>query len=185
MKIETARFGEVDVPEERLIQFVEPILGFEESGSYVLLEHAEDSPFNWLQSAQEPELAFVVTHPKLFNIDYDVSIPDEIVERLSLSAPEDVLILNIVNIPAENPSLMTANLLGPVVINQNQGIAMQVVLHESSYSTKTRLIPDPSGTGAMTMETSVTDNNDDHDPSPPPRGKADNVLTFRSPERGA
>jgi flagellar assembly factor FliW len=144
MKIETVRFGEVDVPDERVIQFVEPILGFEDSESYILLDHAPDSPFHWLQSVQDPDLAFVVTHPKLFNLPYDITLTDEVGDKLALTNPDDVLILNIVNIPADDPAGMTANLLGPIVINQNSGRAMQVVLNDNTYSTKVRLIPDTS-----------------------------------------
>lgn len=142
MKIQTARFGEVEVPTERLICFVEPILGFEDSRRYVLLDHADESPFHWLQSADDPELAFVVTHPKLFGLDYEIVLSDELTEQLELKTGEDALVLTIVNIPSDNPARMTANLLGPVIINQNLRKAMQVVLNETHYSTKTRLLPD-------------------------------------------
>lgn len=140
--IQTARFGEVEVEESRVIQFVEPILGFSDSHRYVILDHAEDSPFKWLQSADDPELAFVVTNPKLFGIDYEFALSDEMAERLSLTNAEDALVITIVNIPQEDPSAMTTNLLGPIVVNQASCTALQVVLHESGYSTKTRLIPD-------------------------------------------
>ena len=138
--IQTARFGDVPVEEDRILQFVQPILGFQDSHRYILLDHAEDSPFKWLQSADEPELAFVVTNPKLFGIDYEFSIPDETVGRLGIEKPEDVVVLTIVNIPQSNPSEMTANLLGPVLINQNNRQAMQVVLSDAGFSTKTRLL---------------------------------------------
>jgi flagellar assembly factor FliW len=142
MKIETARFGEVEVADDRLIDFVEPVLGFEESRQYVLLDHAENSPFNWLQSVNDPDLAFVVTHPKLFGIEYEVVLSDAVMDQLSITSGEDVLVLTIVNIPADNPARMTANLMGPIVINQVLRKAMQVVLGDSDYSTKTRLVPD-------------------------------------------
>jgi flagellar assembly factor FliW len=154
--INTSRFGEVEIAEDRVIRFAAPILGFEDSHRYVLLDHAEDSPFKWLQSADDPELAFVVTSPKLFGIEYEFVISDETAGQLSLTTAEDALVLTIVNIPQEDPGKMTANLLGPVVINQNIRIAMQVVLNDTNYSTKTRLIPDdvlhqsaksPSGSG--------------------------------------
>ncbi len=140
--IQTARFGEVSVDEERVIQFIEPILGFSDSARYVILDHAEDSPFKWLQSADDPELAFVVTNPKLFGIDYEFALSDETAEHLTLHSAEDALVMTIVNIPQEDPSKMTTNLLGPIVVNQASRKALQVVLHDSGYSTKTRLIPD-------------------------------------------
>ena len=140
--VNTARFGEVSVDEERVIHFVEPILGFEKTRRYVILDHSEDSPFKWLQSADDPELAFVVTNPKFFGIDYEFTLSDETVTQLQLESVEDTVVLTIVNIPQEDPSKMTTNLLGPIVINQKFCKAMQVVLHDTQYSTKTRLIPD-------------------------------------------
>lgn len=140
--VQTARFGDVAVEQERIIQFVEPILGFSDTHRYVILDHAEDSPFKWLQSVEDPELAFVVTNPKMFGIEYEFALSDETAERLALSNAEDALVMTIVNIPQEDPSKMTTNLLGPIVVNQANCQALQVVLHESGYSTKTRLIPD-------------------------------------------
>lgn len=142
MIVHTVRFGDVDVEENRIIHFVEPILGFEKSHRYVILDHAEDSPFKWLQSADEPELAFVVTNPKFFGIDYEFELSDELASQLTLEAADDALVLTIVNIPQEDPGKMTTNLLGPIVINQNLRKAMQVVLNDTGYSTKARLIPD-------------------------------------------
>ena len=141
-KINTVRFGEVSVDDELIIQFIEPVLGFQDSQRFVILDHAENSPFKWLQSADEPELAFVVTNPKFFGIEYEFLLSDEIASKLLLENAEDALVLTIVNIPQNDPGKMTANLLGPIVINQASRKAMQVVLNESGYDTKTRLIPD-------------------------------------------
>ena len=140
--IQTERFGAIQVAEDRIIQFVEPVLGFEQSRAYVLLDHSENSPFKWLQSVEEPGLAFVVTNPKFFGINYEFELADEIAGQLEIKQEDDALVLTIVNIPQDDPGKMTANLLGPVVINQNIRKAMQVVLNDSQFSTKTRLIPD-------------------------------------------
>ncbi len=140
--INTARFGEISVDDERIIHFVEPVLGFQGSTRYVILDHAENSPFKWLQSADEPELAFVVTNPKFFGIDYEFTIADETATQLDLQNADDALVLTIVNIPQGDPGKMTANLLGPIIINQASCKAMQVVLSDGSYTTKTRLISD-------------------------------------------
>jgi flagellar assembly factor FliW len=140
--INTARFGEVHVSEDRVLHFVEPILGFEGSRRFVILDHAEDSPFKWLQSVDDPELAFVVTSPRFFGLDFEFTLSDEIASQLQLESAEDTVVLTIVNIPQEDPGKMTTNLLGPIVVSQKVRKAMQVVLHDTPYSTKTRLIPD-------------------------------------------
>ena len=140
--VNTARFGEVTVDESRVLHFIEPILGFEGTRRYVILDHSEDSPFKWLQSVDDPELAFVVTSPRFFGLDYEFTLSDDVVSQLQLESAEETVVLTIVNIPQEDPSRMTTNLLGPIVINQKARKAMQVVLHDTQYSTKTRLIPD-------------------------------------------
>ena len=142
MIVNTVRFGEVSVDESRVIHFVEPILGFEGTRRYVILDHSEDSPFKWLQSVDDPELAFVVTNPKFFGIDYEFTLTDDTVAQLQIQAAEDTVVLTIVNIPQDDPSKMTTNLLGPIIISQTARKAMQVVLHDTQYTTKTRLLPD-------------------------------------------
>ncbi|MEB3287098.1 MAG: flagellar assembly protein FliW [Vampirovibrionales bacterium] len=142
IQIQTVRFGELAVDQSLVVNFIEPILGFEASRQYILLDHAENSPFKWLQSLQDPELAFVVTNPQFFGIPYEFSLGDDAVSKLGLTNADDTLVLTIVNIPQGNPTLMTANLLGPLVINQANRKALQVVLVDTSYATKTRLLPD-------------------------------------------
>jgi flagellar assembly factor FliW len=153
MKIQTERFGEVSVPDDKILNFVQPVLGFEDSKQYVLLEHTPDSPFHWLQSVQEAGLAFVITNPAFFSIPYEITLADDVLELLSIQTAEQTLIFNIVNVPADNPTQMTANLLAPIVINQDNGQAMQVVLKDTQYAVKTPLLPaKPSSTAQQDDE---------------------------------
>ncbi len=140
--IQTSRFGQVEVDESLVLHFEQPILGFDDQKDFVILDHAEDSPFKWLQSVTIPELAFVITNPKLFGIDYEFAIPDDVSQKLSVQSAEDVLVVTIVNIPNDDPRAMTTNLLGPIIINENTKHALQVVLNDSKFSTKMRLVPD-------------------------------------------
>lgn len=140
--IKAARFGEITVEESSIIHFLSPIFGFEGLLDFVLLDHAQDSPFKWLQSTQDVELAFVVTNPKYFGVNYEFALSEEVAEQLEIKTAEDALVFTIVNIPQDNPGRMTANLLGPLIIHQHLRKAMQIVLNDTEYSTKTRLIPD-------------------------------------------
>ncbi|MBY0404228.1 MAG: flagellar assembly protein FliW [Cyanobacteria bacterium] len=140
--IQTHRFGEITVDESKIIRFVSPILGFDGQLQYVLLDHSEDSPFKWLQSLEDPSLAFVVTNPLLFGLEYRFSLAEEVQRQIGLKTAEDALILTIVNIPQDDPGRMTTNLLGPIIVNQPEMKAIQIVLNESEYSTKARLISD-------------------------------------------
>ncbi len=142
IQLSTSRFGTIEVDNQNIIEFVSPILGFEQFKTFVLLDHAENSPFKWLQSTENEDLAFVVTNPKFFGIPYEFALPDDAVAKLSIQTADDVIVFTIVNIPQSNPALMTANLLAPIVINQNNLQAMQVVLQDTQFNTRTRLLAD-------------------------------------------
>lgn len=148
--IDTTRFGTIEVDEALILRFVTPILGFDTAQSFVILDHAENSPFKWLQAVDAPELAFVITNPTLFGIPYEVTLPPDAIERLGITCEEDVLLVTIVNIPQGDPSGMTANLLGPILINQQTRQALQVVLGEGEFSTRTPLLPPSSGSRTPT-----------------------------------
>jgi flagellar assembly factor FliW len=140
--IQTSRFGEIEIDETKLIQFISPILGFDAHTQYVVLDHDPDSPFKWLQAVDDPALAFVITDPKLFQLAYDFPISPETLTALGVQLKSHLMILTIVNIPEENPEQMTANLLGPILLNTTTMTALQVVLSETEYSTRARLISD-------------------------------------------
>lgn len=138
---QTSRFGEVQVDESTLLNFVSPILGFEHIKQFALLDHSDNSPFKWLQAVQDEDLAFVVSNPKFFGIPFEFSIPDDAVEKLKITSAEEVIVITIVNIPNDDPTKLTGNLMAPIIINQSNLYAMQVVLQDGKYSTKTPFLP--------------------------------------------
>lgn len=132
MKITTTRFGEVEVNERLLFDFELPIIGYNNLKKYVLIEHDEESCFKWLQSVDNAEIAFPVTVASYFNIDYVFEISDENAEKIDLKNSEDLLVLNIVSIPANNPQNTTINLRAPIIINTANLLAMQIILPDDS-----------------------------------------------------
>lgn len=139
----TLRFGQVTVPLDRIVEFASPILGFEGLKQFAILDHDEDSPFKWLQSVEDQDLAFVITNPTIFGIAYEFVVPEDAVSLLGIEKAEDTLVFTLVTIPDNDPAKMTANLLGPLVVNQYTRKAMQVILNDNKqYSTKVRLLSD-------------------------------------------
>jgi len=132
MKIKTSRFGEVEINEASCFEMTSPILGYENEKNFVLIEHKEKSKFKWLQSTNTPELAFVVAMPDDFGIEYSFELPDLAQESLDINTADDVLALNIVVIPHENPSASSINLLAPLVFNINNNKGAQVILTGSN-----------------------------------------------------
>jgi len=142
MKLNTAKFGEVEVDDSLVFNFLEPILGYEHIENYVLLDYNTDSPFKWLQAVEDNSVAFPVTIPALFGIDYTFTVSEEQAKLLGLKSFEDILTLNIVNIPVGHPEQSTVNLLGPIVININNKNAIQMILQDDKYSVRQKLFND-------------------------------------------
>jgi flagellar assembly factor FliW len=147
VKILSARFGELDIEAQKIIRMPDGIIGFPER-SFTILTPADQGPFCWLQSVDNPAIAFVVVDPALFFAGYDVKLTREEHERLALVEGGDMVILTIVTM-APTPARITANLQGPIIINPEAMLAKQVVLEDSRYSTKQPLFPDLACTGSV------------------------------------
>lgn len=134
--IDSTRFGRIEVDEEAVITFPQGLFGFEDRRRFVVLCLDEKSPFRWLQSLEDANLAFVVIEPHHFMPDYAPTISDADVAALGLDAETPCLTFVIVTIPPGKPEQMTANLMGPIVVNVVTRLARQVIVEDECYSTK-------------------------------------------------
>lgn len=130
MIIHSTRFGDIECPEEKILKIPSGIIGFPSSTRYLVLDHDRDVPFKWLQSLDQEELAFVIVDPVWFKPDYRVTIAlDEIME-LGRANERDLVLFVILTIPSDDPSRMTANLRGPVIVNAGTRTGKQVILRD-------------------------------------------------------
>jgi flagellar assembly factor FliW len=147
LKIKTTRFGAITIVEDKIITMPFGMLGFPEEKRYVIIQHREDSPFFWYQSVDDPALAFVITSPFLFEPDYSVRLEDT-VDQMSWIEDKEKGMLEVyvvVNIPKSSPDKMTANLIGPILINNRTHQAVQMVITDSPYSHKFPLVAKDQG----------------------------------------
>ncbi|MDD3012207.1 MAG: flagellar assembly protein FliW [Candidatus Gastranaerophilales bacterium] len=144
MKITTSRFGDLEINADIIFNFVEPILGYEHLSKFVLVDNVAESPFKWLQAVDDGNIAFPVTVPGYFGLDYQFVIPDGEAKKLNLTGTNDLLSLNIVCIPQGKPEEASINLLGPIIINLNNRKAMQLVLINDNLSVRHKLFQDKS-----------------------------------------
>ena len=103
------------------------------------MDYKPDSPFKWLQSIEDMELAFPVTLCSFFGIDYKFDIPDEEADKLEIENADDVFVCNIANIPSSNPHGATINMLAPIVINLHNRKAMQIILKNTDFQVRYKL----------------------------------------------
>ena len=134
MTISSARFGEVEVPVDDIIEFPRGLLGFENAKRFVLLAQPEFEPFGHLHSLDDPELSFIVVSPRLIFPHYKVEIDPREVADLDAANATDITVFVIVTVP-ETVSRMSANLQGPLLINPQNKRGKQVVLVHSPYTT--------------------------------------------------
>ena len=137
--INSVKFGELIIDKNNIFEFVSPIIGFNDLVKYTIVDYKPDSPFKWLQSMEDMELAFPVTLCSFFGIDYKFDIPDEEAEKLEIESADDVFVCNIANIPSSNPQGATINMLAPVVVNLQNKKAMQVILKNTEFQVRYKL----------------------------------------------
>jgi flagellar assembly factor FliW len=121
MKIETSRFGPLDVEETILIRFPWGVPGFEQIKRYVLLEHRQ-GPFQWLQAVDDPDLAFVVCEPQAMGVCY--TVPKEKAEPLGIKDWQDLVILIMVSFDRGQKKIRP-HLRGPLLFNAALRLAYQ------------------------------------------------------------
>ena len=144
-KINTLRFGELEIEEQDVVRFADGIPAFEDEHEFVVLPYEEGTPYMFLQSMATPELAFLMTDPFVFFPDYSFELDEENMDKLEIKTMDDVLVCTLISIPRSGVADMTTNLLAPVVINRHTMQAKQIVLEKTQYTTKHRLFPEKKG----------------------------------------
>lgn len=137
MLIQTTRFGTIEIDESRIITFRDGILGFPGHTRYALIQTGTDPVFFWLQSTEDPALAFVVCDPAAFVPDYQAPTRDEDRAALQIADDGDSQTLVIVN---KTEDVLTGNLLGPLVIGARSLLGRQLVGSDRRWSTRHELV---------------------------------------------
>jgi flagellar assembly factor FliW len=144
MIIEGTRFGALEYTDEDIVTFADGLIGFPLAQRFVLLSMKEDSPFRWLQSLDEPALAFLVGDPGRLVEGYAPVVPMHSVSHLDITEETPRLVYATVAIPAGRPDEMTMNLAGPILINALTRAAAQVVLEDDAYTIRHRVFQSAS-----------------------------------------
>jgi len=136
MEINTRNFGKIEIDENGIIEFPQGLPGFENTRKYVLLGQAtEANPFQWLQSVDCPDVAFVVTDPFSIMNEYIIDVDDSEVQEIDVKDTDKILSLVIVVVPSDMTK-MSANLRAPILINTENKKGKQVMLNNDAYQIK-------------------------------------------------
>jgi len=140
MKTINTRFGDVEYKQEEILNFPLGLIGFENLHDFIVMPNKKEGPLFWIQSLEEPEIAFVVTDPTNFFLDYKIEPSSQELEQLGITKEDEIFILSVVTVPPSKE--ITLNLAAPVLFAAKTNKAIQVILENSPYEVKTPL-PQP------------------------------------------
>jgi len=85
MKIQSTRFGELDISVENILKFDQGIPGFPNENEFAFLPYEEGSPFAFLQSTNDADLTFLIVEPFSFLPEYTFELSDEWSKEIGVS----------------------------------------------------------------------------------------------------
>lgn len=150
MKFHSTQFGTQEVDPESILTFPKGMPGFEASTRFKLFHQEGDADqpviVHWLQSIDEPDVAFALVDPAIFGLNYEFTLSDEEERLLQVEKAEDVAVLLIAYKPqpdADSKANINANINGPIVLNPRARLGMQKVLVgiEADITLKSRRNP--------------------------------------------
>ncbi len=133
--VETRVFGTIEVEDDKIIHFVNGIIGFPDLQQFVLVHDEEkEGGIRWLQSIDEPEFVMPVVDPLTIVEEYNPVIEDELLAGLALEKECNLLVLTTMSIP-EDVEKMSINLMAPMIINVDNQKACQLIV-DGDYPVK-------------------------------------------------
>lgn len=138
LMIDSDQLGVMDIDETSIIDFPDGIIGFPEFRRFAMISADEGGFYTWLQSVDEASLSFLAVVPAPFFPDFAPTIRDEDCHSISLVDPDDAQLLCLVTVADD---AVTANLLGPIVLNVRTRLARQVVLTDADLTTRALIVP--------------------------------------------
>ncbi len=137
------RFGEVEYVPENLLYFSDGLIGLPNLTKFIVMPNKKSGPLFWIQSVDDPTFAFVLTDPTNFFLDYQV-IPDKSDRQvLQIEEADPCYVLSVVTVPPDQN--ISINLSAPILYSPKTNRAIQVILENSHYDSKTPL-PQPPKT---------------------------------------
>lgn len=140
MLVKTKFFGEIELPEEKILTLDRGLIGLEQYKKYTILYDCEkeDANISWLQSLEEPALALPVIKPWIVKEDYNPIVEDELLGGLGELTEDNLVILLTVTVPEEIEE-MSVNLKAPIVINADTRKGAQIVVENKDYEVKYKI----------------------------------------------
>ena len=121
------RLGRRCIDADKVIHFPRGLAGFENERDFILLQIRPDAPLLILQSVSTPVVGLLVADPySFFDKSYAPQVSDAEKQLLSIESLDQAALLVTVSIPAGAPEKAVLNLTGPIVINFEMRVGLQI-----------------------------------------------------------
>ena len=122
-----ARLGRRCIDADKVIHFPRGLAGFENERDFILLQIRPDAPLLILQSVTTPVVGLLVADPySFFDKSYAPQVSEAEKQLLSIESLDQAALLVTVSIPAGAPEKAVLNLTGPIVINFEMRVGLQI-----------------------------------------------------------
>ncbi len=128
--VQTQIKGAIEVDEENIIEFIEPLLGFEKNIRYIIFQ-TEEGPVYWLQSLDDVGVSFCLLSPFSAGLDPDYEISGKDAKDIAAEKTEDIAVYTVL-ILDNDPSKVRTNLRAPILICSQSNKAKQVVFNNGN-----------------------------------------------------
>lgn len=137
MLVKTKFFGEIELPDEKILTLDRGLIGLTEYKQFTILYDCdkEESNICWLQSLEEPTLALPVVKPWLVKEDYNPIVEDELLNHIGELTEENLVILLTMTVPSDIKE-MSVNLKAPIIFNADTRRGVQIIVENQDYEVK-------------------------------------------------
>jgi len=128
MKYMTRDFGEIEIKENDILTFTQPLFGFEEYKTFALIYNPEiGDSMAWLQSLDNPSLCFILFDPSPLSSFFTPQLPKSVEKILGKG---EYICWALCAIP-DDIRKITVNLKSPVFINPLTQKVAQIMLDQN------------------------------------------------------
>lgn len=127
------RLGEQHIETDKIIRFPRGLIGYEHCHKFTLLQLRPGAPFLVLQSMDSPDLGLLVADPYTFVPDYTLTVGVAEQNLLRITEINQVAVLVTVTIPHGKPERTAINLSGPILVNHERRVGLQVPQAEGNF----------------------------------------------------
>jgi len=124
--VQTQIAGPREVPASSILRFVTPLLGFDQLERFITFQ-TQEGPLHWLQSVDDPQVAFCLLAPFVAGMDVDMEISAADAVDIGSVNESEIEVFTVL-VLEKDPSKIRTNLRAPILVCRRTGLAKQLVL---------------------------------------------------------